>query len=251
MQPPPPGAWPVLLGSALTWLCPQVQAILRGQRPGPWKEPREGPAWPVRLMGVGPPCPTVGAWGELCAEVLGVPVSSRNPRAGFSLVPQKPSPTESAVSIGLGAPGSEGLAWPSAYKVLEGRPPERAQQSHTLIAERSPCLRGHRGIWEGGLETCAHVCTHVHAYRHTHVHTHVRQGIHRHTFMHTTNARGPRAVAVMMRGPGSPQGTRQLAGCRALSRAQEHRQWRRSCLWWAHRCPQGSTGPRCPGTSWS
>lgn len=36
-----------------------------------------------------------------------------------------------------------------------------------------------------------------------------------------------------------------------LSRARAHHPWRRSCPWWARRCPRGSTGPRCPGTSWS
>lgn len=67
------------------------------------------------------------------------------------------------------------------------------------------------GAWGGVLGTCAHVCTHVHAYRHTHVHTHVRRAVRGHTRMHTTNARGPRDVAVMVRGPRRRSG-REAAG---------------------------------------
>lgn len=36
-----------------------------------------------------------------------------------------------------------------------------------------------------------------------------------------------------------------------FSTARAHHRWRRSCPWWAHRCPRGSIGPRCPGVSWS
>lgn len=36
----------------------------------------------------------------------------------------------------------------------------------------------------------------------THMYTHARQGTHGHTRMHTPDARGPRAMAVMVRGPG-------------------------------------------------
>lgn len=36
-----------------------------------------------------------------------------------------------------------------------------------------------------------------------------------------------------------------------FSTAQARHRWRRSCPWWAHRCPRGSIGPRCPGVSWS
>lgn len=79
-----------------------------------------------------------------------------------------------SVRISRGAPGSWGVTCPSAYKVLKGRP-EGARQSHTLIAERSSRLGRHRGVWKGGLETCAHVCTHVHAYgAHTCTHSRAR-----------------------------------------------------------------------------
>lgn len=128
----------------------------------------------MRLVGVGPP-QAQGRRLRVGSMLRGTGhwEPEEDPQAAGTPEQTSVFSSETAsVHVSWGAPGSWGPACPSAYKVLEGRP-EGAGQSHTLIAERSPLLGRHQGVWKGGLETCAHVCTHVHAYGHTHVHTHV------------------------------------------------------------------------------
>lgn len=101
----------------------------------------------------------------------------------------------------------------------------------------------------GNVCTCVHTraCIQAHTCTHSHLpgastwpHAHA----HEHTGMHTTHV-------VPRHGSGGEGISVGPAGWAALSRAQAHRPWRRSCQWWAHRCPRGSRGPRCPGISWS
>lgn len=207
MQPPPPGAWPVLLGTPpphthTPGSVPQVQAVLRGWRPGPGQAPQNRPGLVAEAGGAWErPRPTVGGSGRApCrgGQALGGPPSSGNPpQASIRWVARKPPPTESPVGTGT---------WPSAYKVLG---PVRGRQSPTLIA-RSPLVGAPRSQ-EGGLDVCT--CAHTRACIRAHTCTLTRQAVRGHTCMHTTNARGRRAVAVMGRAPPG----------RALSRAQARR----------------------------
>lgn len=200
-QPPPPGAWPVLLGTPphthTPGSVPQVQAVLRGWRPGPRQAPQNRPGLVAEAGGAWErPHPTVGGSGRApCrgGQALGGPP----PQASIRWVGRKPPPTESPVGTGT---------WPSAYKVLG---PVRGRQSPTLIA-RSP-LGGAPRSQEGGLDVCT--CAHTRACIRAHTCTLTRQAVRGHTCMHATNARGRRAVAVMGRAPPG----------RALSRAQARR----------------------------
>lgn len=201
---------------------PQVQAILRGWRPGPGQAPQNRPGLVTEAGETWErPRPTVGGSGWAPCQggrALGRPPSSGNrppPQASIRWVARKPPPTESPVGT---------RTRPNAYKVLG--------------PVRGPLVGSPRSQ-EGGLDVCT--CAHTRACIRAHTCTLTRQAVRGHTRMHTTNARGRRAVAVMGRAPPG----------RALSRAQARRRWRRSCPWWARRCPPGSTGPRCPGTSWS
>jgi len=180
---PLPGTWPRLPGSTLTWLS----------RPSPGRPERAEAGPPAGAQS------RPGLVGEAGGHPSGHPAPCHGGRLGVGLraegaralgapgraLKQREPPSECQFgSLGTPSPlnprwasasawrrlGPGGPARPSAYKVLEGRPRRGAQQSHTLIAERSPVWRG-TGGW-GGLGTCAHACTQVHAYRHTRVHTH-------------------------------------------------------------------------------
>lgn len=138
----------------------------------------------------------------------------------------------------LGAqPGQVLTRWGGA---LGGR------QSHTLIAERSPCLGAPRGCGRGSGDVCTRAHTRACIRAHTCTHSRARAST------GTLACTQPTHVAPS-RGSdgGGPAALGRKAAGSALSRAQARRRWRRSCPWWARRCPRGSTGPRCPGTSWS
>lgn len=171
--------------------------------------------------------------GSRALGASGGSTGSRHPRASVSLVLRNALSVCAAWAWGPG----HGLA-----KCLQGAGGEAlGGRAEPYPDSREEPPRGrHQGVRKGGWRR-VHMCAHTGMHSGAHVHTLSCQGVH--TCMHTTNTSGS--------GPRGGGGGAEALRARGLSRAQARRQWRRSCPWWARRCRRGSTGPRCPGASWS